>query len=362
MAGDDLLSLFGAGKIDALTPAVWNTLLRTIEVRLRGVEDKKVAFDEVVKQLQDIGLVRINEVLLPAFQAIAGLTQLGALFTAQSTTTAAIGTGVHQFAIIEAMRDRYAPAAYLMIRSDGQPEAAMLGQLVSYDRPTGTLTIAVDQVSGAGSHNDWTITPSPAPTLGHEARTDNPHQVTAAQVGAYTQPQIDALLTAVASDVGNRLRFDAAQALSAPQKTQAATNLGLGAAATKALATVADIKSHTGSDVLTTDRAVDASKWQSLGNITGAVTIDASNGCRFYATLTGNVTIDVTNLKDSQPLEIVLMQDATGGRTVGWAAKFKWPSATVPSVATAANAIAVVASCEGTWDANIVIGAGWKVT
>jgi len=158
------------------------------------------------------------------------------------------------------------------------------------------------------------------------------------------------------------LQFDDAMSLTAPQQAQARTNIGLGDAATKSLATTAEIKANTNANVITTDKAWDASKWVSLGNISGSVTIDASTGCRFYGTLTGNVTIDVSNLKDGQPLEIILVQDATGSRTVGWASKFKWPGAQVPGVTTTANTIAVVASCEGTWDANIVIGAGWKVT
>ena len=158
------------------------------------------------------------------------------------------------------------------------------------------------------------------------------------------------------------LQFDDAMSLTSGQKAQAQSNLGLGAASTKNIATVAAIKSNTDADVITTDKAWDASKWVSLGNISGSVTIDASTGCRFYGTLTGNVTIDVSNLKDGQPLEVILVQDATGSRTVGWASKFKWPGAQVPGVTTTANTIAVVASCEGTWDASIVIGAGWKVT
>lgn len=272
MAGDDLLSSFGAEKIDALTPAAWNSLLRTIEVRLRGVEDKKVAFDEVVKQLQDIGLVRINEVLLPAFQAIAGLTQLGALFTAQSTTTVAIGTGVHQFAIADAMRDRYAPAAYLMIRSAGQPAAAMLGELVSYDRPTGTLTVAVDQASGTGSHSDWTITPTPAPSVGYEAeiaelqaaaddlQTAIAAKASAADIAAAIDalkggvgPAYDTLveiaakladddtaIAAIMTALAARLRVDTdAQGLNDTQKSNARTNLGLGTAAVKNTGTAA---------------------------------------------------------------------------------------------------------------------------
>ncbi|CAM5399076.1 hypothetical protein AFEL58S_02006 [Afipia felis] len=184
MATQDLLGSFGSAKIETITPALWDLLLRTIEVRLAAIEAKKVAFEDVVKEMQAIGLARINEALLPAFNEIAGLAHLGAIFTAQSATTAEIGAGQRQFTIAAADRDRFAPTAYLMVRANDETYAAMLGGLVGYDRPTGTLTVAVDSVAGVGSFASWTVMPSLAPDLGHEARRDNPHHVTAEQVGA----------------------------------------------------------------------------------------------------------------------------------------------------------------------------------
>lgn len=144
-------------------------------------------------------------------------------------------------------------------------------------------------------------------------------------------------------------------------KSVARGNLDLGAAAVKGIATAADLKANVNTDVVTTDKLWAASKWQAVVNSTGNITIDASLGCRFRVPLVGNVVVDVANLKDGQPLELLFVQDATGGRTIGWASKFKWPGAQVPTVTTTANAIALVASCEGTWDANIVIGTAWKV-
>jgi hypothetical protein len=41
---------------------------------------------------------------------------------------------------------------------------------------------------------------SAAPDLAHAARTDNPHAVTAAQVGAYTTAQADAAMDAIFED------------------------------------------------------------------------------------------------------------------------------------------------------------------
>lgn len=210
MATSDLIRDFGADKIGALTPAAWNALMRTIEVRLKAVEHAKVSFEDVTKQLQAIGLARINDVLLPAYQEIVGLTQLGALFTAVSETTVLVGTGQRQFAVAAASRDRFAPAAYLCVRSVGTPGTAMLGSLNSYDRATGTLTIDVEYIAGDGSHRDWIISASPAPNLGHEARTDNPHQTNAAQVGAYTVQAVDALLASRDAAIG-AVKAEAAQ-------------------------------------------------------------------------------------------------------------------------------------------------------
>lgn len=128
-----------------------------------------------------------------------------------------------------------------------------------------------------------------------------------------------------------------------------------------AIATIAELQSKANSNVITNAAAWDAAKWVSLGNITGSVTIDADTGVRFYGTMIGNVTIDVSNIKDGQGIEIVLIQDGTGSRTVSWNAKFLWPNAAAPDVATAAGGKAVVVSGVGTWDSKI-LAAGWKVT
>ena len=199
MATKDLLGSFAAAKVEAITPAVWDSLLRTIEVRLAAIEAKKIAFEDVVKEMQAIGLARINEALLPAFNEIAGIAHLGAIFTAQSVTTVGIGLGQQQFTVGADDRDRFAPTAYLMARANDNPNAAMLGSLVGYDRATGTLTIAVASVEGDGSFNAWTIMPTLAPDLGHEARRDNPHEVTADQVGTYTEEEINLALGSLAN-------------------------------------------------------------------------------------------------------------------------------------------------------------------
>lgn len=75
------------------------------------------------------------------------------------------------------------------------------------------------------------------------------------------------------------------------------------------------------------------------------VTPDASTSNNFKVTLTGNVTIaNPTNPTDGMVLNLVIKQDATGGRTIAFGSKFKWSSATVPTWVTTANAVNFVSS------------------
>lgn len=76
----------------------------------------------------------------------------------------------------------------------------------------------------------------------------------------------------------------------------------------------------------------DSLAWFEAGNISGTISISASTGARFHATLTGNVTTvntgsTSTNTPIGAELHVVMTQDATGSRTVsGWSSTFKFDS------------------------------------
>jgi hypothetical protein len=145
-------------------------------------------------------------------------------------------------------------------------------------------------------------------------------------------------------------------------KPAARTSLGLGAAALKAVATLAQMRSATNTGLLSNDQVWEEAKWVNLGNLSGTVTIDLATGCRFYGTMIGNVVLAFTNGSNGQPVEIVLSQDPTGGRTVSYSGTWYWPTNRVPDVNTAANGIAVVIAATANWAANALFAAGWKVT
>jgi hypothetical protein len=97
-----------------------------------------------------------------------------------------------------------------------------------------------------------------------------------------------------------------------------------------------------------------------LGNISGAVTINCNNGFRFKGVLVGNVAISFSNVKDGKPIELDLIQDATGGRTVSWSGGVIWANNTAPSVTTTGGQHALFFSGIGLWDNATVSAAAWK--
>jgi hypothetical protein len=67
------------------------------------------------------------------------------------------------------------------------------------------------------------------------------------------------------------------------------------------------------------------------------VTFDMALSDKHTVTLAGNRTLALANVGVGQAFIIVLVQDATGSRTVTWFSGIKWPGGTVPTLTTAAN-------------------------
>lgn len=86
-------------------------------------------------------------------------------------------------------------------------------------------------------------------------------------------------------------------------------------------------------------RADDQKKFtvQALGNITGATTIDLSLGDIVRATLTGNISVTLTNPSSDHDYLFEFIQDTTGSRTVTWTTTVKWAGGSTPIATTAIN-------------------------
>jgi hypothetical protein len=99
-----------------------------------------------------------------------------------------------------------------------------------------------------------------------------------------------------------------------------------------------------------------------VGNSGAALTVDAASTSGYIktVTLTANCTFTFTGaaVGDATMLELVLTQDATGGRTATWPATVKWGGGVVPSLSSTAAAVdrLVFVSYNGgtTWFGDLV--------
>ena len=73
------------------------------------------------------------------------------------------------------------------------------------------------------------------------------------------------------------------------------------------------------------------------GNLSGNVTIDCKKGTRQKGTLTGNVTITISNPSEGESLELFLLQDSTGGRTISFSTQIIWQDNITPTWTTTAS-------------------------
>lgn len=172
----------------------WDRAMGWIAARLRAHDAFQPSWEAAVNELRQFGLTRLNDAVQPVYDRLSEIAQIGALFTARSTTPLALTAGSKLIQVSEDDRQRFAAAAYLSIQAVGDPALAMSGALASYDRETGLLTVIVDHVTGAGSAESWIVSASGPPEVTHAGRTDNPHGVTAEQIGAPTVSQMTAAI------------------------------------------------------------------------------------------------------------------------------------------------------------------------
>ena len=120
------------------------------------------------------------------------------------------------------------------------------------------------------------------------------------------------------------------------------TLVGIQGAGLQAVATAAQFRANTADKVLDTDGVWAAAT--SVALTPGAtVAVDLAIGINFTLAMGGAYTLgDPTNVKDGQTGKIEILQDATGGRTLGYGANWLFVGATDPILSTAANALDIM--------------------
>src|SRR5882724_4240511 len=397
-----------------------NMAMQVLDQRLRSLEPFTPSWESAVNELRTFGLARLNDAIVPTLERVQQLAQIGFLIADSSTPMTLVQDENVTFVINEGVkRDLFIPTPFLVATRDANATDYATLRTISYDADTGALLATVKTIAGnPGPFNDWWIGPlagnalasqnyfaqiqaakdavlaAKAIVIANSAQASSDLSSSIANLAAINAAR-DAALAAAAnaalwdpssysttsqmstaitnaitaivngapgaldtlkevSDYLQKLLVVDVPVFYSPEvQAQAQQNIGL----IRALAS--EISSNTNDNVLTTQKAWDASKFVPLGNLTGAVTINANNGSRFWGTLTGNVIITVTNLKDGQPLDLIFKQDATGSRTVSWVG-MSFPDNLASTISLAANSVAVICSALGT-PLGFIEAVGWKV-
>lgn len=331
-------------------PGYWNGRFQDIDNRINAREQDAKRLDNAVDELLAVALQRMADTFTPLIvEAQDRLNNLGASFSAESLLPQTISLGEKNLTLTEETAENYVYTDYVQVRSASTPSDSFLGQVISFDRPSRLLTINVVHFEGVAdaSHSDWLIRVGAPIDLSHADRVDNPHAVTAAQVGAYTIAGANAAIAAAIAalpSVDLSSRLDKSQNLTdVPDKGAARIALGLGALATASsvgtgqiassvFATAAQIRAKTTDKVVKTDVLFAAAAYVPLSDA-GIIAVDLATGFNFSVALTASRTLGFpTNLVVGQSGHIDVTQPAGGNCSLGFQAGYKFDQGVVPTL------------------------------
>ncbi len=236
-------------------PRTLNDRFRDVDLRLHSQEEIEKTWLDALEELQRVGLQRIDEVLRPAYEEIATLGHLGAIFEARSGTDLIISGGLKILTIDEADRDRFAPAAYVALFQETDLGRAMLGRVIDYDRTGGMLSVDVDRFEGGGSAAGWVISAASATDNASAAREAIVHRDAAEVAAGEAIAARDVALTKADEADASRSNAFASAGLAA-SSVAAALAHSQNAADERALAEAAEAQAMIYRDEVEEDRGV----------------------------------------------------------------------------------------------------------
>jgi len=137
-------------------------LLPSLEGRFQSIESGQDTYQTVLNELREVGLKRINELLIPATEAILEVTKLGFLL-APSSSSVLLEIAVKTFVVNEGpQRDTFTPSPYVIVEHASVVEDYAIARALDYDQETGILILSITAHHGnPGPHSDWVISSTP---------------------------------------------------------------------------------------------------------------------------------------------------------------------------------------------------------
>jgi len=133
-----------------LGAAFFNPIFQDLDLRVGGLEEIEKDWVEAVDAVTERGLLRIDEVLLPAFEKAQLLSELGFL-SAQADPELGLTFALGEQGVLIAagpQRDLFSPSPFIALTREGDIGDYALAERVSYDAATGLLNVNIIAVSG----------------------------------------------------------------------------------------------------------------------------------------------------------------------------------------------------------------------
>lgn len=142
-----------------LNAALLNPILDHFDLRLHSMEEIEKTWEAVAAEVQRYGLDRIEQTLLPAYQQVQRMSELGFLVANSSTTVTLAAPAVRTFLIDnEDQRELFYPSRWVTLNHVDSPDDSAIARVISYNRTTGVLDLEIQSFAGSpGPHNDWQI-------------------------------------------------------------------------------------------------------------------------------------------------------------------------------------------------------------
>lgn len=144
-----------------------NLAMQVLDQRLRSLEPFTPSWQQAVNDLRDVGLSRLNDAILPAYNRIQLLSTLGFLFAGSSSEVTLTNDMTATFVIDdETQKELFTPTPFLALTRSSTIDDWAIAQLISYEAATGTLMVQVKAITGnPGPHTDWQIGACAASTM-----------------------------------------------------------------------------------------------------------------------------------------------------------------------------------------------------
>jgi len=144
-----------------------NAAMQVLDQRLRSLEPFTPSWQQAVNDLRDVGLSRLNDAILPAYQRIQLLSTLGFLFAGSSSEVTLTQEMTATFTIDdETQKSLFTPTPFLALTRSSTIDDWAIAQLISYEAATGILMVKVKGINGnPGPHTDWQIGACAASTI-----------------------------------------------------------------------------------------------------------------------------------------------------------------------------------------------------